>query len=314
MKKCSVCGEIKVLEDFVKSKTIKDGRRNQCKACINLQKRLKAEPINTINRLKKEIEVATKKEQLLKTPYKICFTCNKEKDKNQFTKDISKIDGLHSSCKECKNAKAIKDRLDNLEYKRARDRLYGAANKKAKAISDAKYRETNKEKLAANKKVYYENNKEKLKESNRKLRLNRTPEQIKADRVNSNKKYLTESNFQKQRRKEYGKEYHKTPSGKLSSLRNAHKRRALKLTQDDGTITSQALEELKELQEHKCYYCKTQLDYSKDKAVHLDHYIPLSEGGLHSITNVVWSCGPCNWSKGSTIPDQPLKIPSKSHL
>ena len=313
MKKCSICGEIKVLEDFVKAKTIKDGRRNQCKACINLQKRIKSEPTKINNMLKKEVEKTAKIEQSLKETHKVCFTCNKEKLKNQFTKDISKVDGLHSSCKECKNIKAVNDRLKNLESKRARDRAYAAANKKAKSISDAKYREANKEKLAAHKKLYYEINKEKLKEYNRNVRLNRTPEQIEVDKIKSNKKYLTESNFQKQRRKEYGKEYHKTPSGKLSSVRNAHKRRALKLSQDDGTVTAQALEELKELQKHKCYYCNNPLDYGKTKAVHLDHYIPLSEGGLHSITNVVWSCATCNWSKGNTMPEQPLKIPNRVH-
>lgn len=315
MKKCKVCGEIKGLEDFVKSKTFKDGRRNECKVCTNLQKRLNAAPTRISNKLKKEFEKITKKEQLLKEPHKTCTVCNKNKLKETaFNINTKQMDGYNPMCKQCKNTRESQARLANLETARVKDRLYISNNKEMKAKSDAKYREANKEKLAAHKKLYYEANKTKLSEYNRVTRLNKTPEQIKERKLKNAQKYLIETEVQKQRRKEYGLVYHKTPSGKLSSVRNAHKRRALKLSQDDGTVTAQALEELKELQKHKCYYCNEPLDYGKTKAVHLDHYIPLSEGGLHSITNVVWSCGPCNWSKGNTIPMEPLKIPDRMHF
>ena len=315
MKKCTICGEIKVLEYFVKSKTIKDGRRNQCKSCTNLQKRLKAEVTISNNKLKKEIEKITKKEELLRTTHKICTVCKKSKTKEEnFNKNVKQLDGYNPMCKQCKNTREAQARLDNLEEARAKDRLYRSDNKEMKAKSDAKYREANKEKLAVNKMAYYQSNKERFQKYAYNRLLKRTPEQKERTKIKSNKNYMAETEEQKQRRKEYGLVYHKTSSGKLSSIRNAHKRRALKLSQDDGTVTAQALEELKELQEHKCYYCNTQLDYGKTKAVHLDHYVPLSEGGLHSITNVVWSCGPCNWSKGNTMPNQPLKIPSRAHF
>lgn len=314
MKECVICNKLKALEDFTKSKAAKDGRRNQCKDCVNAQKRVAYEKANMEVVKQKEIDKQLEQMITINNTHKVCHTCGVEKHKDEFTKDKTKIDGLYPSCKECKNSKAKQLRLASIEKHRARDREYRALNKHVKSISDTKYREANKEKLAAHKKLYYEANKAKLKEYNRVTRLNRTPEQVKNGKIKSAQKYLAETEEQKQRRKEYGLMYHKTPSGKLSSTRNAHKRRALKLSQDDGTVTAQALEELKELQKHKCYYCNEPLDYGKTKAVHLDHYIPLSEGGLHSITNVVWSCGPCNWSKGNTIPVEPLKIQGKSHL
>lgn len=312
MKKCTICNELKELEEFVKSKSSKDGRRNQCKACINAELKEKHKANKIKNTALHDSNKQLVKELAMSASHKVCYTCNEEKLKiEHFTKDASKVDGFHPSCKKCKNSLAAQRRLDNLESKRTRDRAYAANNKEAKAKADLKYREANKEKLKTAKKEYYQKNTEKLKNSNRLNRLNRTPEQIESDKIRSRENYLNETPEQKQRRIEYGKLYHKTLSGKLSSARNAHKRRALKLSQEDGTVTSQALENLKNIQKHKCYYCGEALEYDKNKAVHLDHYIPLSEGGLHSITNVVWSCGPCNWSKGNTIPVEPLMLPNE---
>ena len=40
----------------------------------------------------------------------------------------------------------------------------------------------------------------------------------------------------------------------------------------------------------------------KDRNTHLDHYMPLSKGGAHSISNVVWSCAACNLTKNNKLP------------
>lgn len=48
----------------------------------------------------------------------------------------------------------------------------------------------------------------------------------------------------------------------------------------------------------RCYWCKKK---PKSKPLEMDHVIPLSRGGEHSITNVVPACGPCNRSKGASI-------------
>lgn len=50
-------------------------------------------------------------------------------------------------------------------------------------------------------------------------------------------------------------------------------------------------------QEKKCYWCGVRCnDY------HIDHYIPLSLGGLNVIENLVISCKICNLSKGPKDP------------
>lgn len=44
---------------------------------------------------------------------------------------------------------------------------------------------------------------------------------------------------------------------------------------------------------HRCAYCKGEGD------LHMDHVVPLSRGGTHTIGNVVPACPPCNLSKHS---------------
>lgn len=47
----------------------------------------------------------------------------------------------------------------------------------------------------------------------------------------------------------------------------------------------------------RCYYCGIELDPSTNASI--DHLIPQSEGGLHSLENVVPACRRCNSAKGT---------------
>ena len=51
---------------------------------------------------------------------------------------------------------------------------------------------------------------------------------------------------------------------------------------------------------HACYYCKRRFRGT----VHIDHVIPLSKGGRHTVANLCASCPPCNREKSSKQPDQ----------
>lgn len=101
--------------------------------------------------------------------------------------------------------------------------------------------------------------------------------------------------------KESNAKYLKTEAGKISSANRKGKRTAAQKSTYDNSITKTALEQLKILQHNKCYYCKCGLDFNKPRSVHLDHIIPLSKGGVHTISNVVWSCQKCNLSKGNKL-------------
>ena len=69
----------------------------------------------------------------------------------------------------------------------------------------------------------------------------------------------------------------------------------------DNSITLASLEELKEKQNYKCFYCNSFLDFSIKQSVHLDHVKPFCKGGKHTLTNVVWACAKCNLKKGGKI-------------
>lgn len=51
---------------------------------------------------------------------------------------------------------------------------------------------------------------------------------------------------------------------------------------------------------NKCFYCN-------DKFDEIDHYIPLSKGGSHTLDNIRPSCKPCNLTKSNKLPDEFIK-------
>lgn len=50
----------------------------------------------------------------------------------------------------------------------------------------------------------------------------------------------------------------------------------------------------------KCFYCGSKFDQ-------IDHYIPLSRGGSHTLENVRPSCEHCNLTKSNKLPEEFLK-------
>lgn len=55
---------------------------------------------------------------------------------------------------------------------------------------------------------------------------------------------------------------------------------------------------LKDLYEHRCYYCGR-----KTGLLQKEHLIPLARGGVNNVSNIVPACPPCNLLKG-TLTDQ----------
>jgi 5-methylcytosine-specific restriction endonuclease McrA len=53
-----------------------------------------------------------------------------------------------------------------------------------------------------------------------------------------------------------------------------------------------------------CYYCKRYCGVSTGLRGTVDHLIPLSRGGPDAIENLVYSCKPCNQTKGNKTPTE----------
>ena len=98
----------------------------------------------------------------------------------------------------------------------------------------------------------------------------------------------------KEKISQYLKEYRKTENGKTSAKNHSMNRR---LQKKIGSIKTKELKEFL-LKKTKCYWCEKNL---KDN-FHIDHYIPLSKGGAHSIDNLVLSCHSCNLKKSNKDP------------
>ena len=91
------------------------------------------------------------------------------------------------------------------------------------------------------------------------------------------------------------KVYQKTTNGKAVNKNKKHKRRAVT---NSGDVTTQQLAEL-EQNAKTCYWCECSL---KKVKVHIDHYVPLSKGGKHTLSNLVVSCQRCNNQKHAKDP------------
>jgi 5-methylcytosine-specific restriction endonuclease McrA len=68
------------------------------------------------------------------------------------------------------------------------------------------------------------------------------------------------------------------------------------------------------LQNHnyQCYYCGIKV--AQGDNLHLDHKIPLSKDGEHSITNLTPACATCNLKKGTKTDIEFLEIMKKKGL
>lgn len=94
----------------------------------------------------------------------------------------------------------------------------------------------------------------------------------------------------KARDRELQKLWRQTPNGRRYALHHNNLRR----NWTKGDVTTEQLTELLNRQTH-CAYCKRKFTSRLRPTV--DHIIPLSKGGLHTISNLVLACQPCNSRK-----------------
>jgi len=92
--------------------------------------------------------------------------------------------------------------------------------------------------------------------------------------------------------------YLKTEAGIASYKKYTQKRYAIR---KNAFIEDVDINELYIYSKGKCFYCSSCVDF---KDIHVDHYIPLSKGGMHEKLNLRISCAHCNLSKGAKHPKE----------
>jgi 5-methylcytosine-specific restriction endonuclease McrA len=148
--------------------------------------------------------------------------------------------------------------------------------KEYKAESDKCYHEINYEILAEKHKVYAINNKELLYNIKRNHYLRHKPviqERVRKYKLDHPDQYRMYSN----------------------------KRLALKKT---AVVNDFTHSDIVEKYGNECVYCGGAFE-------HIDHYVPLSKGGEHTLDNVRPSCRSCNLTKNNKMPEDFLKLMSK---
>lgn len=88
-----------------------------------------------------------------------------------------------------------------------------------------------------------------------------------------------------------------------TKLASNKRRRALKAGASVNDLTHNQWLEIQTAQGHRCYYCGKRW---KGKLTQ-DHLTPLSQGGAHTLHNVIGACRACNSSKGTNLPPVPVQ-------
>ena len=218
---------------------------------------------------------------------KICTSkeCQTPIELQEFGKDRSRKDGLQRVCKECKSKADAKYRNSDK----------GKETKKKNSQSD---------KAKEYRKKYYAKDEGKNRMAEHKS-SGKYKKQQREYAAQEHRKEAQKIFQQSEKYKETKAKYRMSQSFKESKKISEGKRRANKLS-TIGVIDKEYLENLKSVQDYKCFHCNKKLDFTNTSSVHLDHYIPLSKGGAHCISNLVWSCSFCNISKKDKMPDTPL--------
>jgi len=229
---------------------------------------------------------------------KVCKKCNARKDVLEFSTHSVRKDGLRGECKVCAAEyqkqyklehndkilqRAKKYRTDNKQ----KIKEYQNANKEQMKKTNKEWRIANKDRVILKQKEWYALNREEQILSNREYYKNN-----KDYHLQWTKKYREEN---KEELRIKAKAYFQTPKGRAANKNSCHKRREWIA---EGDVTTQQIAILIANATH-CYWCNSTL---RGRAVHVDHYVPRVAGGIHTLSNLVITCGHCNLTKSAKDP------------
>jgi len=198
---------------------------------------------------------------------KKCSGCQETKSLAGFGKQTGGRDGLKAQCKVCRAAATRAWYAANTEKASATSRKYYAANLEKSLVTNRRWREANPDKARAIVRKWYVANPEKALANTRKWRA-ANPEKA---RATTRRRYAANPEV---------------------FLLQGQRRRARKLANGIFKITAK---ETKRMLSQPCYLCGVA------PSTAIDHIIPITRDGQHSIGNLLGACRSCNASKHNKL-------------
>jgi len=207
---------------------------------------------------------------------KTCTECGIEKELSDFYADKRNKDGVRSHCKTCVIGESRKYRIGHIEHVRAYKSEWWQT-----------YKVKAKDKIRAQHAAYYTQNREQ--------ELDRCRAYQAAHRE-ENKRHCKEyyaANVERERQRVL--RWHKEHP---EMHRAADARRRARMLQAGGEHTAEDIKRQCNVQKWRCWWCGKKCK----KQYHVDHLIPLAQGGHNGPGNIVIACPRCNLSKHDNLP------------
>ena len=238
------------------------------------------------------------------TNSKACTKCGQIKPFEAFSMHGAK---RRATCKNCDVESNKIYRANNRDKVNTAKREWANKNKAKKAIADRQYREANSEKIAKKNKAWRERNADYVKQQAKKRRNKNKDQKALADKIwASNNKDKVNANSRRWRASNPEKAKQVGRKSRLANpliQRNKTARRR-SLLRSNGTYLVSKIEILRLLRKG-CFYCGA-------NAEHIDHIVPISRGGRHSVGNLTGACKSCNLSKGAKFITEWKKLKNES--
>lgn len=186
-------------------------------------------------------------------------------------------------CSKCGNEQS----LDNFHNNKSKKDGKATECKKCKREQDIKYRQKNIQCYKHYLKEYNQINKDKLREQKKKYIAKNKIYYLKRQHAWYEKnKDLIKARISRYK-KEHLKQYQMYNNKRMASKKTT-------------TIEKFTIQNIIDKYGDKCFY-------GPHDFTHIDHYIPLSKGGSHTLDNVRPSCEQCNLEKSNKLPDEFIK-------
>ena len=211
--------------------------------------------------------------------HELCCSCKKilPRTLDFFGRNKNIADGLSNQCRRCSKEYRIKYsnkcKSHDLEYRR-------------------KYYSQNRDNINSLRRANYKNHIDECRKSAR-------------EKYSNNKEKFSEMNASYYEKNKYSIKLSQKSwrSKNKASINLRNRARALQIKMQ-GKISQSEIDQLIMTHDNRCFYCNIILTSSN---LHLDHKIPLSRRGPHSIDNLVPACKNCNLKKGTKTDKEFLK-------